>query len=209
MQPQISLINHQTYKQAAGVLGRAFVNDLVTIAQYRGFLPQRRIRALTIDFEDEILLSMGNGYPIQVNVGERVVASAIIYPPGKYFFSTYDKWLLLAKSYMKNGFYDMRAWIRWEDQCAKLHPDEPHFYLEYLGVEPDCQGKGYGSLILKHLASRADELGVGCYLENANPLNVPFYQRAGFQIVNEMEVIGIHAWFMWRPPGGKSLGDIG
>jgi hypothetical protein len=40
---------------------------------------------------------------------------------------------------------------------------------------------------------------VGCYLENANPRNTSFYQRFGFQIVSEKEIIGLPAWFMWRP----------
>lgn len=204
MPPQISLINHQSYKQAAAVLGRAFVDDPVTIAQYRHFSPQRRIRALSVDYADEILLCMRKGLPLQLVEDERVVACAVVYPPGSYPLPAGDQWLLLAKSFVKNGFYDMRAWVRWTEQAEKLHPGEPHFYLEYLGVDPECQGKGYGSLILKHLASRADELGVGCYLENANPRNLPFYQRGGFQVLHQQPVIGLPAWFMWRPPAGDA-----
>ena len=79
-------------------------------------------------------------------------------------------------------------------------PVEPHYYLEYIGVEPAFQGKGVGSAILMHLCERADKEKVGCYLENANPINTPFYQRFGFQITQEKEIIGIPTWFMWRPP---------
>ena len=38
---------------------------------------------------------------------------------------------------------------------------KPHYYLEYIGVEPEYQGKGVGSAILKHLMRKADEAGGG------------------------------------------------
>ena len=90
--------------------------------------------------------------------------------------------------------------MRWLDEIDKMHPVEPHYYLEYLGVEPEQQGKGLGSVIFQHLIDKADKERVGCYLENASPRNVPFYQRFGFQVISEKEIISIPAWFMWRPP---------
>lgn len=89
--------------------------------------------------------------------------------------------------------------MQWLKETEKHHPTQAHFYLEYLAVNPEQQGKGYGSVLLRHLTDRADEMGVGCYLENANPRNVIFYQRAGFTEITELEIIGIHSWLMWRP----------
>jgi hypothetical protein len=40
---------------------------------------------------------------------------------------------------------------------------------------------------------------VGCYLENSNPRNLPFYERFGFQAGEQKEIIGLPAWLMWRP----------
>jgi ribosomal protein S18 acetylase RimI-like enzyme len=110
--------------------------------------------------------------------------------------------VILFKSILGNGWYDIRGYIEWLNEVDKVHPDKAHFYLEYLGVEPECQGKGFGSSILQHLSAKADEQGVGCYLENANPRNLAFYQRFGFQVIHEKEIIGIPSWFMWRPPSG-------
>jgi GNAT superfamily N-acetyltransferase len=67
-------------------------------------------------------------------------------------------------------------------------------------VEPEQQGKAVGTAIMQHLVEKADEAKVGCYLENSNPRNLPFYQRFGFQTVIEKEIIGVPAWFMWRSP---------
>jgi ribosomal protein S18 acetylase RimI-like enzyme len=133
----------------------------------------------------------------------KVIAAAVIYPPGAYPLPVSDQWTLLIKSILGNGLYDIRGWMRWLDMVDKIHPKEPHYYLEYLGVEPEQQGKALGSTILRHLTRKADEEHVGCYLENANPRNLSFYQRFGFQTISKKEIIGIPSWFMWRSPDHK------
>jgi hypothetical protein len=35
-------------------------------------------------------------------------------------------------------------------------------------------------------------------LETASRVNLPLYQRFGFEIAHEEEIIGLPAWFMWR-----------
>jgi GNAT superfamily N-acetyltransferase len=193
-------ITTQTFRQAAQVLGKAFEDEPVSVAIYQGFTPDKRVRALTVDFSAELLVCIRKGYPLYINEDGSMVAAAVIYPPDAYPLPVIDQWLILLKSILGNGLYDVRGWLNWLNEVDKNHPTEPHYYLEYLGVEPGYQGKGFGSSILKHLISKADEVGVGCYLENANPRNIPFYQRSGFQVIREMEIIGIPTWFMWRPP---------
>jgi GNAT superfamily N-acetyltransferase len=82
----------------------------------------------------------------------------------------------------------------------KKHPAEPHYYLEFVGIDTPFQGKGLGSLLLQRLVGWADEESMGCHLETGNPRNVPLYRRFGFQTTAEEEIIGVHTWFMWRPP---------
>jgi ribosomal protein S18 acetylase RimI-like enzyme len=190
----------QSYHQAAQVLARAFVDDPVSVACFRNFSPGRRVSALIVDFTAEELVCVRRGYPIQVNDDGKVIAAAVIYPPGSYPLPVVDLWLLLIKSILGNGLYDISPWLRWLAEVDQLHPKEAHYYLEYLGVEPEQQGKAVGSAILQHLINKADREHVGCYLENANQRNIPFYQRFGFQIMSEKEIIGIPSWFMWRPP---------
>ncbi len=196
----IQPITRQTYRQAAQVLGTAFADDPVSVAVYNNFSPEKRIHALTVDFSIELLVCIRKGYPIHINKAGKVVAVAMIYPPGGYPLPVIDQWSMMIKSILRNGVYDIRGWLKWLDETDNNHPAEPHYYLEYLGVEPGYQGKGFGSSILQHLAAMADENGIGCYLENANPLNVKLYQRFGFQILRQKDIIGIPTWFMWRPP---------
>jgi ribosomal protein S18 acetylase RimI-like enzyme len=203
IQKEVQLVTRQSYRQAAQVLGRAFEDEPVSVAVYKNFSPARRIRALTVDFTAEIALCLRKGYPLQTAVDGKVIAVAVIYPPGTYPVSNLDQWKLLIQSIIGNGFYNIKGWLQWLKEVDHTHPKAPHFYLEYLGVDPEYQGKAYGSSMLQHLVNKADEEQVGVYLENANPRNNPFYQRFGFEVITEKEIIGIPSWFMWRPPVRK------
>lgn len=66
---------------------------------------------------------------------------------------------------------------------GSFHPHEPHWYLTMLGVDPARQGRGLGSLMLKHTLRRVDETGLPAYLESSNPKNVPLYERFGFEVL--------------------------
>jgi len=200
MQKEVLPTTRQSYRQAAQVLGRAFADEPVSVAVLKKFTLEGRIRALTNDFSDEILLCLQKGYPLHISEAGKVNAAAVIYPPGAYPLPGASQWLLLLKSFIKNGFYDIRDWIHWLDEVEKIHPKKPHYYLEYIGVEPLLQGKSFGSAIMQHLIGKADEMCVGCYLENANPNNLAFYKRFAFKVIAEKEILGIPAWFMWRDP---------
>jgi GNAT superfamily N-acetyltransferase len=198
MPGDIRPITDQSYPQAAHVLATAFVNDPVTQVCFKGFTPEQRVRALTTDFTNELKVCLRRGYPVQLVEDGVTKAVAVIYPPGTYPYPQVDLWKIMLKSALASGLQNVRSWMGWMNGIDAYHPKEAHYYLEYLGVAPECQGQGYGSLLLRHMTAKADELGVGCYLENALLRNVPFYQRAGFTQVREEEIIGIHAWLMWR-----------
>jgi GNAT superfamily N-acetyltransferase len=64
----------------------------------------------------------------------------------------------------------------------KVHPREPHYYLETLGTRRSAQGKGIGSAVMEGMIERCDREGVPAYLESSNPRNIPFYARHGFVV---------------------------
>lgn len=82
------------------------------------------------------------------------------------------------------------------------HPKAPHWYLFFLAVEPDRQGQGLGSAILKATLDKVDAKREAAYLEASSEKNVPLYQRHGFEIVSEFspEPTGPTLWGMWRKP---------
>jgi hypothetical protein len=57
--------------------------------------------------------------------------------------------------------------------------------------------------VLGPVLARADEEGVGCYLESSKESNVPFYRRHGFEVTAEHDIAGgkgPRTWLMWRDP---------
>ena len=78
----------------------------------------------------------------------------------------------------------------------------PHWYLTLIGVEPERQGQGIAGSLLRPMLARADAERLPCYLETADPANVPFYLKKGFEIVvEEVEPkSGVEIWTFMRQP---------
>ncbi len=68
------------------------------------------------------------------------------------------------------------------------HPDEPHWYLPLIGVEPNAQGLGLGGALMRHALARCDDDGALAYLESANPRNIPLYERYRFEVTGKIQV---------------------
>ena len=78
----------------------------------------------------------------------------------------------------------------------------PHWYLWGLAVDPDCQGQGIGSWLMKPGVKRAAQQGLPIYLETHDEKNVPFYQKRGFNLVRSERVpsANLPFWCMVRQP---------
>ncbi len=74
------------------------------------------------------------------------------------------------------------------EQMGKYHPTEPHWYLPLIGVDPNSQGNGIGSALVKHALEICDHDHSPAYLESSNPKNVSLYERHGFEIIGEIQV---------------------
>ncbi len=83
----------------------------------------------------------------------------------------------------------------------KRHPPEPHWYLAMLGTEPEHQGQGIASALLRATLENGDRTGVPAYLESSKESNIPFYERHGFKVTGEIKVPrGPTLWLMIRAP---------
>lgn len=80
-------------------------------------------------------------------------------------------------------------------------PKGRFWYLHYVGVRPDHQGKGHGGRIIRAQTAVADAAGLPCWLETATEANVGLYRRLGFETWVEWDVPGggPHFWGMERP----------
>ncbi|GAC1604404.1 MAG: GNAT family N-acetyltransferase [Acidimicrobiales bacterium] len=64
----------------------------------------------------------------------------------------------------------------------ELHPVEPHWYLAFIGIEPNLQSRGLGRELLAPVLHVADETKTMCYLETPFPRTHAFYERLGFAL---------------------------
>lgn len=78
--------------------------------------------------------------------------------------------------------------LRTFEKMGESHPDERHWYLPMIGVEPFAQGTGLGGALMRHAVARADEDGALAYLESSNPRNISLYERHGFEVMGEIQI---------------------
>ncbi len=74
------------------------------------------------------------------------------------------------------------------EQMGRYHPQEPHWYLPFIGVDPVQQGQGLGGALMRHGLAACDRDRTLAYLESSNPKNVPLYERHGFELLGTIQV---------------------
>ena len=92
--------------------------------------------------------------------------------------------------------------ISWLSAWARHDPNEPHSHLGPIGVCPDFQGRRIGHALMDRYCEELDRSGESGYLDTDRPENVTFYQRFGFEVVEEMAVLGVPSYFMARASRG-------
>jgi ribosomal protein S18 acetylase RimI-like enzyme len=87
------------------------------------------------------------------------------------------------------------------------HPEEPHWHLAFLAVDPANWGQGIGGSLMRHTLDRLDLDGVPAYLEATNDDNRRLYRSHGFHDLTPAEIHlgdGTPFYRMWRPAGAAS-----
>ena len=74
------------------------------------------------------------------------------------------------------------------EKFLSYHPQEDHWYMPFMGVEPSFQGQGIGSALLKHSLKECDRTQHLAYLEASSERNVAFYERHGFRVIGKFQV---------------------
>jgi GNAT superfamily N-acetyltransferase len=75
-------------------------------------------------------------------------------------------------------------------QMERKHYRRPHYYIPYVGVRPEMQGRGIGTELLRPILDRCDREGLPAYLEATCERNAALYERLGFERGQEFSVLG-------------------
>ncbi|MBI3840350.1 MAG: GNAT family N-acetyltransferase [Thaumarchaeota archaeon] len=89
------------------------------------------------------------------------------------------------------------------EQFRKRDAGGDHWYVMVVGVDPAKSGRGLGSRLLARMFEEAERDKTPCYLETAQPRNVPFYKKNGFDLLLEDvdPVNKVRFWTFRRDPG--------
>ena len=87
-------------------------------------------------------------------------------------------------------------------KMRKQHVSEPHWHLFPIAVDPEFQGKGHASTLMKPMLARIADQGKPCYLETQKEQNVSLYEHYGFEVIHTDVIPGIDMkhWGMLKSP---------
>lgn len=183
--------------RVAEALARAFHDDPV----FRWFLPDdsRRIHQL-----ERIFAFLGGRvwFPHGLTfTTEDVVGAAIWVPPERWRVGILDQLRLTPGLVSSVGLRDLPRMLRGFNRIESKHPHDRHYYLPIVGVEPSSQGRGIGTALLRPMLESCDRERLPAYLQATTPRNLACYERAGFEVVEELRLPGgPPIWPMRREP---------
>lgn len=182
----------------AEAMARAFYDDPVVAHCLPG--PARRMRRLERGFE--LFLRRTYLRHDKTFTTDGLGGGALWLPPGEWKLGGLETLRLLPAMARCYGADVLRV-LRVFDFLEKRHPEEPHWYLGFLGVDPDLQGRGIGSALMQPVLARCDRDRVPAYLEASTERNRRLYERHGFELVEEIRLPGggPPMWRMWREAG--------
>lgn len=73
-----------------------------------------------------------------------------------------------------------------ESRIKEIRPAHPSVYLWFIGINPNAQGKGLGSELLKQVLVHAKNLNLPVYLETSVARNLDWYEQFGFKVYNQV-----------------------
>jgi ribosomal protein S18 acetylase RimI-like enzyme len=188
--------------RATTTLARAFAAD----PMFTWIFPDHEKRARSLRRLNRVPLAFGlrSGHVTQSHDGKAV---AIWVPPGRTVTIGGMVRSGILSVPFQVGFRPFATFTGANEIMERIHKKcvpEPHWYLLIVAVDPDLQGRGLGSALMKEGLARADQANCPCYLETSSERNLAFYERHGFVVVERATLGdgGPPAWAMRRDPRG-------
>jgi ribosomal protein S18 acetylase RimI-like enzyme len=189
-------------EEAGDMLGRAFFDNPMAVY----LLPDAETRLRPLSWMFETTVRYGDLYGEVYTTADSLDGAAIWLTPESPSMS---RETIAAAGMMDmpqqmgaEAFQRLMVMKNHFDELRQRDAPERHWYLWTLGVDPPRQGQGVGGALIQPVLSRADAEKLPCYVETDKAINVPFYQRHGFEVLVEDDLPGhgYHYWTMKRPP---------
>jgi ribosomal protein S18 acetylase RimI-like enzyme len=86
------------------------------------------------------------------------------------------------------GIENIKKALSRESKIKQLQPKELMYYLWFIGVNPEYQNEGIGSVLLSEIIEDSENKKRPIYLETSTLKNLPWYKKFGFEIYNELDL---------------------
>ena len=184
---------------AVSILIRAFKKDPLFLHAFK--TPEQAVIFATYLYQKainqrEILLGTGerNWLKGVANLEKRKIRFSLTLLKPSFLLLSYHCFRFLPKQ-------SFRFFNRCMRFTTQQRPKGPHYYLNWIGVDPAAQGSGVGSKILAyiHQIVDTDHMVTGIGLDTENPGNVSYYEKFGYKATATANVEGVKIFTMFRP----------
>lgn len=198
--PQARAAGKADVRELSATLSRAFYDDPVMT----WMLPDDRrrpaqLRRMFAAMTRHHHLGYGG---VEVALDGSGIGAAALWDPPNHWQETRRAELAMTPAFL--WVFGLRTSIAREvlEVMKRVHPEEPHWYLAVIGSDPTVRGKGFGQVLMRSRLDRCDAEHAPAYLESSKPENIPYYQRFGFTVTDEIALPhgGPPLWAMWRAP---------
>lgn len=176
-------------KPASQMLARAFKDELKDV------FPDEEERNIKTPYVNEFYLLRDYAY------GEALITSprleGIIFWIHSDIWKSRPFWRMLTSGAIRPALrIGFKALSKIQNQQAYIEEKHKelvsgkHCYLAVLAVDPQYQGKGYGSRLLNGMFACIDRDGLPCYVETEGEKNVSMYRHFGFEVIDEFAIPG-------------------
>ncbi len=185
---------------AADLCARAFFDDPLTMY----YFPDDADRLINSGYAFEFLIRYGVFYGKVYSISNKLEGIAAWWPPESAIM-TIERMLEcggieLISKFERNVTRKIQRVEQFVYSVQQRYAPFPHWYLSPLAVDPEFQGKGYASLLLRSMLGRIDQEKLPVYLYTNKERNVSIYKHFNFKIVEETIIpkTDVPFWAMLR-----------
>ncbi|MCK5157584.1 MAG: GNAT family N-acetyltransferase [Candidatus Heimdallarchaeota archaeon] len=185
---QLYRLRKKDVKTASEVFLRAFVKDPLLLHMFPDEKSQKKYMLEYFRSRINYGFFYGEIYATSPNIE----GLAIWFQSDKFVVTN---WKVLRSGGLKLLFsVDMKTIKRvldlgdFTNEFKHKHIHFPYWYLAPVGVDPQHQGKGLCSKLLKPMLTRCDKEGIPTVLETQLEKNVEIYKRYGYETIAETTI---------------------
>ncbi|MAE93594.1 MAG: hypothetical protein CL910_02940 [Deltaproteobacteria bacterium] len=159
---------------------------------------ERRLRCNRLGMRFHLPLALRHGTVSGAWHGPELVGVRVSLPAGSWPLPL-APWPARLRLALQQGFGPAGRWAEVARVLESCHPLGGHAYLSTLGVLPAAQRGGVGRALLWDWLDEVDRDGAWAWLETDRAECLPLYRSGGFEVRDEIEVLGVPVSLMERP----------